>query len=114
MSENFSDTSHVRSLYNARRLWEVFSDRREEVSFIPQSGLYALAEPKCDEAREDLIAELRGATEEGGSVRVKDVKDAIKQMVSTVKQSRSGIVPLRHLGPCATLLGLESSEKSTP
>jgi len=99
VSLNFKETGW-QTIRQARRLWEVFRDRREEVSFIPQSGLYALAEPKCDEAREDLIAELRGATEEGGSVRVKDVKDAIKQMVSTVKQSRSGIVQLHPQDTC--------------
>jgi len=44
VSTNFADTQSS-TLLNARRLWEVFSDRREEVSFIPQSGLYALAEP---------------------------------------------------------------------
>lgn len=98
-AENFG-THHRDTILNARRLWEVFSDRREEVSFIPQSGLYALAEPKCDEAREDLIAELRSATEEGATVKVRDVKGAIKQMVSTVKQSRSGIVQLHQHETC--------------
>ena len=102
VSENFSDTSQVRSLYNARRLWEVFSERREEVSFIPQSGLYALAEPKCDEAREELIAELRAATEEGATVRVRDVKGAIKQMVSVIKQASEGITPVAPEDACTT------------
>lgn len=83
VSENFSDTSHVRSLYNARRLWEVFSDRREEVSFIPQSGLYALAEPKCDEAREQILTTLKEEVAAKGRERVKvsEVEDAIKSMV---------------------------------
>lgn len=42
----------------ARRLFEVFGERREEVAFIPQSGLYALAEPKCDEYREEILTTL--------------------------------------------------------
>lgn len=52
VSTNFADTQSS-TLLNARRLWEVFGQRQDEVAFIPQSGLYALAEPKCDETRED-------------------------------------------------------------
>lgn len=47
VSTNFGDTQTQR-LYEARRLWEVFGERREEMAFVPLSGLYALAEPKCD------------------------------------------------------------------
>ncbi len=53
VSLNFNETSG-QLLRQARRLWEVFGQRQDEVAFIPQSGLYALAEPKCDETREDL------------------------------------------------------------
>ena len=60
VSANFAET-YSRRLYEARRLWEVFGQRQEEVAFIPQSGLYALAEPKCDEAREGLIAALKAS-----------------------------------------------------
>jgi len=101
VSANFADT-YSRRLYEARRLWEVFSDRREEVSFIPQSGLYALAEPKCDETREDLIAELKTIAAQGktGRVKIKDVKAEIKQIVSLAKQQRSGIVSIAKEDGC--------------
>jgi hypothetical protein len=103
VSDNLSETDDMqKQVYRARRLWEVFSERREEVSFIPQSGLYALAEPKCDEAREELIAELRAATEEGATVRVRDVKGAIKQMVSVIKQASEGITPVAPEDACTT------------
>ena len=83
VSENFSDTSNVRSLYEARRLWEVFGQRRDEVAFIPQSGLYALAEPKCDDAREALLAELKASNlaNKRDKIRVADVDEAIKRTV---------------------------------
>ena len=92
---NFMQT-HRNTMLNARRLWEVFGQRQDEVAFIPQSGLYALAEPKCDETREDLIAELKTLAAQGktGKVKVKEVKAEIQQVTSLVKQQRSGIVSI--------------------
>jgi hypothetical protein len=43
VSPNFGETVQ-QTLYNARRLWEVFSDRQDDVKHIPRSGLYMLAE----------------------------------------------------------------------
>ena len=82
VSANFAET-YSRRLYEARRLWEVFGQRQEEVAFIPQSGLYALAEPKCDEAREGLIAALKASAQDSkrDKVRVADVEEVIKQAV---------------------------------
>lgn len=94
--ENFNTQESRFHIRQARRLWEVFGHRQDEVAFIPQSGLYALAEPKCDETREGLIAELKAVAAQGktGKVRVKEVKAEIKQVTSLVKQERSGIVSI--------------------
>lgn len=82
VSTNFVDT-HGNTLLNARRLWEVFGQRQDEVAFIPQSGLYALAEPKCDDAREALLAELKASNlaNKRDKIRVADVDEAIKRTV---------------------------------
>ena len=98
VSANFADT-YQRRLYEARRLWEVFGQRQEEVAFLPQSALYQLAEPKCDLVRDDLIAEL-GAS--GDRVKVRQVTDAIKQVVSASKQAREGIVAVAPEDACTT------------
>ena len=95
---NFMQTNR-NSILNARRLWEVFGDRQAEVSFLPQSALYQLAEPKCDLVRDDLIAEL-GAS--GERVKVRQVTDAIKQVVSATKQAREGIVQVAPADACTT------------
>jgi N6-adenosine-specific RNA methylase IME4 len=100
---NFVDT-HRNTLLNARRLWEVFGWRREEVSFIPQSGLYMLAEPRCDSERESVIEELKSAK---SRVRVKDVADSVKRITSTAKQIRDGIEPILRDDGC-TVDDLES------
>ncbi len=96
--DNFN-TQHRFTLRNHRRLWEVFGERQEEVSFLPQSALYQLAEPKCDLVRDDLIAEL-GAS--GERVKVRQVADAIKQVVSATKQAREGIVSVAPVDACTT------------
>jgi N6-adenosine-specific RNA methylase IME4 len=71
----------------------VFSARREDVAFIPQSALYMLAEPKADDVRDDIISELRQVAEESDASRVKvrDVKQALKETTSIARQAKSGI-----------------------
>ena len=91
VSENFSDTE-TRTLYNARRLWEVFGEQREQVQHIPRSGLYMLAEPKADAVRDVILDDLADQYERRGApVKVRDVQQALKQHRSVSKQTRAGI-----------------------
>lgn len=96
--DNFN-TQQRFTLRNHRRLWEVFGERQEEVAFLPQSALYQLAEPKCDQVRDNLILEL-GAS--GERVKVRHVQDAIKQAMSESKQARNGIVQVSPDEACTT------------
>lgn len=70
-----------RSLLNFRRLWEVFSERQEEVKAIPQTGLYELAATQLDEVREDIIGTLLESGPE--KVSVKEVQEACAPYIST-------------------------------
>lgn len=49
VSTNIVETLSTQTLLNIRLLHEVYGNRRKEVSHIPQSALYELAQPKCDE-----------------------------------------------------------------
>jgi N6-adenosine-specific RNA methylase IME4 len=98
VSANLSDT-HWRTLLNLRRTWEVFGERQGEVAFLPASSLYLLAEPKCDDAREDVLAELREAAHEG-PVKHRDVVDAVKRVTSQHKQVAAGITTVADEDAC--------------
>lgn len=95
--ENFNTQESRFTIRNARRLWSVFGERQEDVKFLPQSALYLLAEPKCDDVRDDLIAELR---ESDGRVRVNDVKAAVKRMTSEKRQVSAGVIPIEQAKAC--------------
>lgn len=73
VSANFADTSQ-RTLYNYSQLAEHFYKRQEVAEIIPISGLYLLAQPNCDDFREDIIEEFQGEDK----VSYKQVQDAIK------------------------------------
>lgn len=57
-SANFAEQPQ-RTLYNYCQLAEHFYGRPQLFEEIPQSGLQLLSQPKCDDFREDAIAELR-------------------------------------------------------
>jgi len=75
LSANFADTP-IRTLYDYYQLADKFYKRQEEVEVIPQSGLYLLAAPKCDEFREEVVESFQKS---GGKASFKDVQDAIKR-----------------------------------
>lgn len=75
------DTLDQKTLYNYRRLWEIFGERQPEVAAIPQTGLYELATPQLDEAREDIIGTLLASGPE--KVSVKEVQEACAPYIST-------------------------------
>jgi N6-adenosine-specific RNA methylase IME4 len=73
LSVNFTESS-TRTLIDARRLWQVFGDRQEEVEHVPVSALYKLAAPKIEEdTREKILSSL------GEKPTIKDVTSALKR-----------------------------------
>jgi len=80
-SLNFSGHSRP-TLYNYCQLADQFGDRKELADIIPQSGLYLLAQDKCDEFREEIIEEFQSEEK----VSYKQVQDAIKSHKPTVEK----------------------------
>lgn len=73
-SANFAEWP-LRTLYDYCQLADKFYQRQELVKLIPQSGLYLLAAPKCDEFREEIVEEIEFQEER---VSVKTVQKAIR------------------------------------
>ena len=91
-TENFGTHGQdADTLLNHRRLWEVFGGQRAEVEHIPRSGLYMLAEPKASDVREVILDDLQRQRDGGEKVKVRDIKQALKQHRSETKQQASGI-----------------------
>ena len=83
VSENFADTRQ-RAMFNYRCMHEVFGHRQDLVEHIPQSALYALAQPKCDDFREAIISALPD------TVQVKEIESLIKKAVQEKKDAVQG------------------------
>ncbi len=83
VSENFSDWP-IRTIYNYYQLADKFYQRQELVKIIPQSGLYLLAHPQCEEFREDLVEEFQA---EDDKVSYKHVQEAIKSRLPKKEKS---------------------------
>jgi len=77
-STNFVD-QHSNSLLNHRRLWEAFGQCRNDVQHIPQSGLYLLAAPQCDDIRWEVVAESK----EWDRVTVDAIDTRIKELTKS-------------------------------
>lgn len=85
VTENFSDMP-IRTIYNYCQLATHFYQRQELVKIIPQSGLYLLAAPQCEEFREDIVADIEFNAEK---VSYKAVKKAIADCMPKKEKSEA-------------------------
>ncbi len=79
-STNFVDQPQT-TLYQYRRRFEVFGDRREEVAHIPRSAQYLLAAPDAEDYRELVVDALKDAE----NVSVQDVRQEMREARKRLK-----------------------------
>jgi hypothetical protein len=75
---NTNFVEHTNTLRNMRLLHETFGDRKEEVTSIPQSSLYALAAPSAAPYREQVLRRLQGCNKVSG-VEVESIIEEVRE-----------------------------------